>query len=48
MTRSQLVSEILVVRARGPKDVGRIIDLAVADQLTRTGLAARGSRSPPG
>ena len=48
MTRRALVSETLVVRSRGPKDLGRIIDLAMADQVARIALAARGSRSPPG
>jgi hypothetical protein len=48
MNRRELVSETLVVRSRGPNDLGRIIDLAMAGQVTRIALAARGSRSPPG
>jgi hypothetical protein len=48
MNRRELASEPLVVRSRGPKDVGRITDLAMAGQVTRIVLAARGSRSPPG
>jgi hypothetical protein len=48
MNRRELVSKTLVVRSRGPKDWGRIIDLAMAGQVTRIVLAARGSRSPPG
>jgi hypothetical protein len=48
MTRRELASETLVVRSHGPNDVGRIIDLAMVGQVTRSVLAARGSRSPPG
>jgi hypothetical protein len=47
MNRRELVSETLFVHSRGPKDVGQIIDLAMAGQVTRIVLAARGSRSPP-
>jgi hypothetical protein len=47
MTQRELVSETLVVRARGLKDSGRIIDLAMAGQVMRIVLAACGSRSPP-
>jgi hypothetical protein len=48
MNRRELLGETLVVRSRGPKDLGGIIDLAMAGQVTRIVLAARGSRSPPG
>jgi hypothetical protein len=48
MTRRERVSETLAARSRGPKGSGRIIDLAVAGQVTRAVLVARGSRSPPG
>jgi hypothetical protein len=48
MTRRELASEIFVVRSRGLKDLNRIIDLAMAGQVTRIVLVARGSRSPPG
>jgi hypothetical protein len=46
MTQRELVSEALVVRPRS-KSSGRIIDLAMAGQLMRIVLVARGSRSPP-
>jgi hypothetical protein len=48
MTQRELVNETLVVRSCGPKDLGRIIDLAMAGQVMRIVLAACGSRSPPG
>jgi hypothetical protein len=49
MNRRELVSQTLVVRSRDPKGSWiEVIDLATAGQVTRTGLAARGSRSPPG
>jgi hypothetical protein len=48
MNRREPVSETLAVRSHGPKDLSRIIDLALADQVTWIALAARGSRSPPG
>jgi hypothetical protein len=49
MTRREHVSEILVVRHRGPKGlwVG-VIDPAMPGLIVRVVLAARGSRSPPG
>jgi hypothetical protein len=47
MNRRELVSETRVVRSRGPKDLGRVIDLAMVGQVTRIVLVARGSRSPP-
>jgi hypothetical protein len=49
MTRRELVSEILVVRSRGPRGWWvEVIDPAMSGLIVRVVLAARGSRSPPG
>jgi hypothetical protein len=47
MTQRELVNETLAVRSSGPKDSGRIIDLAMPGLIVRVVPAAGGSRSPP-
>jgi hypothetical protein len=49
MTRRELVSEMLIVRSRGPRDSWvEGIDPAMRGLIAWVVLAARGSRSPPG